>query len=122
MGRCRNHPRADAKPTRPQRGGAAQQDPCLDQCIYSSRCLPPLASLLLTAEGSDLVGFHKLSNFQLFNDLDGAEPCRQTDILELTELLPTVCSHCDMIWGWFLYGGGFPIPEQPRAGLDTSYE
>lgn len=40
---------------------------------------PPSASPSLRPEGSDLVGFHKLSNFQLFNDLDGVEPCRQTD-------------------------------------------
>ena len=82
-----------------------QEDPCLAPCICSSRCLPPLASPPLTAEGSDFVGFHKLSNFQLFNDLDG-EDNRQTSS---TELLPTRLQPLrdDLgsvsLWGQFFY-------------------
>jgi len=69
---------------------ACQEDPCLAPRACPSRRLPPSALPSLTAKGSDLVSFHKLSNFQLFNDLDEEAPRRQTELLEqLAELLPT---------------------------------
>lgn len=81
---------------------------------------PSISFPSLTTEGSDLVGFHKLSNFQPFNDLDGED--RQTSWSSSRSFCPPGCGHCKVIRGWFLYGDSFSEPEQPRARLDTSSE
>lgn len=47
---------------------------------------------------------------------------RQTSWSSSRSFCPPGCSRCEMIWGRFLCGDGFSMPEHPRAGLDASSE